>query len=248
MQTRLLAAAALIIAATGSLSSVAQNIQVNKDNRTIAVTATDKATSDADVAMVSVGFSLFAPDAQSAYAQGSKLSNAIADALKHAGIPDKAMQSESQSLQRTEFGEGDKSTGQERAQKQFTLEQSWKVKAPAADAAQVLHIAIEAGANNSGHIDWELNDRNALEARAAEKALVRARAIAEQMAKGLNAHLGSLVYASNQVPYTGIQRAMMNSMAETVSVTNGASPPPPLAIKPQQIEESATVYAVFAIE
>jgi hypothetical protein len=56
-----------------------------------------------------------------------------------------------------------------------------------------------------------------------------------------------LVYASNQTP---VQRFAMNmSSAETVAVSSGGPlPPAPLAIRPQQVEESATVYAVFAIE
>jgi hypothetical protein len=68
------------------------------------------------------------------------------------------------------------------------------------------------------------------------------------MAAGLNAHLGALNYASNQTP---VQRFVALNM-ETTSLSNvngvPAPPPPPLAIRPQQVEESATVYAVFAIE
>jgi hypothetical protein len=136
----------------------------------------------------------------------------------------------------------------QRAQKQFTLSQSWTVHGAAKDAATVLHAAIEAGANESGNIEWDLADRNGLEAQAAEKALVRARQVATQMAAGLNAHLGALNYASNQTP---VQRFVALNM-ETTSLSNvngvPAPPPPPLAIRPQQVEESATVYAVFAIE
>lgn len=107
-------------------------------------------------------------------------------------------------------------------------------------------MAIEAGANSSGNIDWDLTDRNGLQARAAEKALVHARAVAAQMAAGLNAHLGALIYASNQTP---VQRFISTEAMQTVTVSAPAPPPPqPLAIRPQQVEESATVYAVFAIE
>jgi hypothetical protein len=46
----------------------------------------------------------------------------------------------------------------------------------------------------------------------------------------------------------------MTRLLETSSATISAQqivpapPPAPLAIRPQQVEESATVYAVFAIE
>lgn len=223
-----------------------QNIRVDKNNRTIAITATDKASAEADIAVITVGFAVFAPDAASAYQKGSELSNGIMDALKKAGVPDKAIESKDQSLTHTEFPEGDKSTPEERAKKQFTLSQSWTVRAAGASAGAILHAAIEAGANESGNIDWDLSTRDALEARAAALALERARAIATHMAEGLNAHLGALVYASNQAPLTPIQRVLYTSEA-MVSVS--ATPaPPPLVIRPQQVEESATVYAVFAIE
>ena len=153
----------------------AQTIQVDKNNRTIAVTANDKASAPADTAVVTVGFQTYAPDAATAYSQGSTLSNAILEALKKAGVADKAVESQDQKLAYTEFPENDKSTPEQRAQKQFTLSQSWTVKAGATDAAKVLHAAIEAGANESGNIDWDLTDRNGLQAQAAEKALVRAR-------------------------------------------------------------------------
>ena len=111
-------------------------------------------------------------------------------------------------------------------------------------AKNVLQVAVLGGANNCGHIEWDLTDRAALQARAAAKALQHAQAVADQMAKGLNAHLGPLLYASNQVPETPVRplpmmRAAFKSEAQAVQ---------PLAINPQKIDESATVYAVFAIE
>jgi uncharacterized protein YggE len=228
-----------------ALTAHAQTIQVDKNNRTIAVTASDKASTIADTAIVTVGFQIYAPDAATAYRQGSTLSNAILDALKKGGMADKAVESQDQKLNYTEFPPDDKTTPEQRVQKQFTLSQSWTVTCAAADAAKVIQVAVEAGANQSGNIEWDLKDRNGLQAQAAEKALVHARAVAAQMAAGLNAHLGALIYASNQAP---LQRyGLVGSSAETVEVKLEPHPAP-LAIRPQQVEESATVYAVFAIE
>lgn len=224
----------------------AQTIQVDKNNRTIAVTASDKASAEADIATISVGFEAYGPDSATAYGNGSQVSNAIFAALKKAGVADKAIESREQNLARTEFPGDDKSTPEQRAQKAFTLSQSWTVHSAAKDAAAILHAAIEAGANQSGNIDWDLADRNGLQAQAAEKALVHARAVATQMAAGLNAHLGVLIYASNQMP---VQRfAALNTARAMIGGAVSGSPPTPLAIRPQQVEESATVYAVFSIE
>ena len=221
----------------------AQKISINKNNRTIAVTVTDKATEPADVATVHIGYKAYGLDSDSTYAAGSKISNAVIDALKKAGVPDKAIESQAQNLQQN-YQFDSKEGELERAQKRYVLSQSWTVKTSAADAAKVLHIAVEAGANDSGQIDWDVKDHAALQAAAAAKALKHARAIAEQMAKGLDTELGPLLYASNTAPETPIRGGLMgaigfNAVAKAVL---------PLAIRPQVIEEDATVYAVFAIQ
>lgn len=227
----------------GATALAAQTLQIDKNNRTIAVTVTDNASALADIANLTVGFRIYAPDAASAYQQGSALSNAVMSALKKTGVPDNAIQSQQQQLAPTEFPDDDKTPPADRVQKQFTLSQSWTVRVAAKDAAEVLHVAIQAGANESGNIEWDLSTRDTLQAQAAQKALVRARAIAAQMAAGLDAHLGALIYASNQMP---VQRLI--TMSSLASVGVAAPPPAPLAIAPQQVQESATVYAVFALE
>jgi uncharacterized protein len=79
-------------------AAIAQVVQVNKENRTIAVTATDKVTVLADTATVHIGFIVFGPDSDWAYATGSRLSNAIMKALTDAAIPADAIQSENQNI------------------------------------------------------------------------------------------------------------------------------------------------------
>lgn len=222
----------------------AQTIQVNKGNRTIAVTATDKVTAMADTATVHVGFIDYGPDSASAYATGSRISNAIMDALTGAGIPKDSIESENQNVSPVPMYElvNEKIPETERAKRQFQVTQSWTVRVPAANAAKTLDLALKAGANQSGQIDWSMKDDNSMQAEAAAKALKHARAQAEQMAQSLNAKLGDLLYASNQVESAPVRPLMMQAMAKS------AAEPAPLAINPRQIEKTATVYAVFAIE
>ena len=85
--------AALLLAAV-ALTSHAQQIVVSKDNRTIAVTTSADANAPADTVTVQIGFVAYGADQESAYAQGSKISNQIAAALKAGGIPQDAIQSE----------------------------------------------------------------------------------------------------------------------------------------------------------
>ena len=222
----------------------AQTIQVSKENRTIAITATDHVIVQADVATVHIGFIAYGPDSPSAYATGSRISNAIAAAVAKAGIPADDLESENQSVSPVQDYQVQKLTDAERAQRKFQITQSWTVRTNAKDAAAVLDLAVKAGANQSGQIDWSLRDENAPQAEAAAKALTSARTQAEKMAASLNTHLGPLIYASNEVQAEPIRPVMAAMRMKAMD----ASPPPPLAINPRRVEKTATVYAVFAIE
>jgi hypothetical protein len=138
----------------------------------------------------------------------------------------------------------DKLTPAEKAQRKFQVTQSWTVRTNANDAAKVLDLAVKPGANQSGQIDWSLKDENAPQSEAASKALQRARTVAAEMAKGLNATLGALLYASNETQAEPVRPLMRAMDTNGVFKLDAA----PLAINPRRIEKTATVNAVFAIE
>jgi uncharacterized protein YggE len=239
---------AISVALVGSASP--QSIQINRDNKTIAISTTDESTATADIATVTVGFEVYGADSESTYADGGKISQAILQALHKAGVEDKSIESSGQGLQRnTDFDDKDKP--EQRAKKQFVFRQSWDVSVPPQAAADVIRVSISAGANKSGAIDWRLSDRKSLQAKAAEAALVKARQVAANMADGLHVKLGALIYASNETPNAKIyfartrQGLVLNS--DSASVGSYITIPT-LEIRPQTIREEATVYAVFAIE
>src|SRR6201996_8770446 len=227
-----------------AMTAPAQTIQVSKENRTIAITATDKVIALADIATLHIGFIAYGPDSESAYAAGSRTSNAIVKALTAAGVPNDSIESENQNVSPVQEYQIDKLTPAEKAQHKFQVTQSWTVRTNADDAAKVLDLAVKAGANQSGQIDWSLKDENASQSEAASKALQRARTVATEMAKGLNVRLGALLYASNETQAEP-PRPVMRAMAASPMAMDKVQP---LAVSPRQIEKSATVYAVFAIE
>jgi uncharacterized protein YggE len=203
----------------------------------------------ADTAVVSIGFNSFGKDQDATYANATETSNAIVSSIAASGLSKDAIQSEEQSLtplnpenyqDKTHYAEG----------MRFQFSQRWQVTVPADQAAQLLQLAITHGANNSGNIQWQLKSDDALQLEAAQKALHHARDIAEHMAQGLGTKLGALLYASNQTPVDNEPgRLRMNGMA--MGAAGGIMPAPnlkPLAISPERITRSATVYAVFAIE
>ena len=224
--------------ALAAISSAAQQptqpqLKVDSSNRTLTVTAIGSVTVEPDLAILHIGFVTQPQDAKSAYADGSRASNAIIAALKQAGVQDTAIRSETQFLDR------DWTT----KLRKYTLHQQWTVKVAPDRAAEVLDIAVTAGATSSGQIDWTVKDEKALETEALDKAAARAKADAEVLAKGMGVRLGSLIYVSNQVTAPQYPRPMPMMAMQKVA---GAEPP--LAIEPHQVSREASVYAVFAIE
>ncbi len=127
----------------------------------------------------------------------------------------------------------------------FEAQQAWTVRVSAKDAQKVADTALKAGANELDDVEWTVEDRSALQAKASAAALAKARAIAEQMAKGLGAKLGDLVYASNRAPVPKLWRGLQTQSSSMAAIISAA---PKLELFPQQVKEEATVHAVFAIE
>ena len=208
-------------------------MKVDSSNRTLSVAATETVSVEPDLAILHIGFDTAPEDAKAAYADGARASNTIIAAVKQAGIPETSIRSESQYLDR-DFSN---------KQHKFVLHQQWTVKVPPQRAAEILDIAVTAGATDGGQIDWTVKDVPALESQALDHAASRARANAEVLAKGMGVRLGSLIYVSNQISPTGPRPMVMYNALQSV-----AKAAPPLSIEPHQVSREATVYAVFAIE
>jgi uncharacterized protein YggE len=238
----------LVLSVALPAAAAAQNIQINRDNKTIAINTSDEATATADIAAVTVGFELYGPDSESTYADSGKVSRAVIDAVHKAGVEDKSIESSGQGIERnSEFD--DKEGPEQRAKKQFVFRQSWEVSVSPEQAAEIIRVAVAAGANKSGAIDWRLSNRKSLQAKAAGAALVKAREVAARMAEGLHVKLGDLIYASNETPTAKLFIPSSRAFAVTVTASAGSVPMAPvLEIRPQTVREEATVYAVFAIE
>jgi uncharacterized protein YggE len=225
------------------------------ERRAISLNATGTVTADADLAIVHVGYKLFDADAKSAYAQASTTSNAILEALTSSGIPRNAIESSSQMIQHTPSYELQQIPigSEERFRRQFAVAQSWTIRVKPDDAAKTLNTAINAGANESGWIEWTVLDPNALAAQASAKALTNARIIAEQMAQKSDIHIGHLVSANeNPVmsanrPINGMLGGAMGGIGTGFGMGSGTSTEP-LAVTSRRIEYTVSVYAVFAIE
>jgi len=222
-----------VVVPLSAQQSTQPQMKVDSSNRTLTVSANESVSVEPDLAILHIGFVTPPEDAKSAYADGSRASNDIIAALKQAGLQENAIRSESQYLDR------DWTT----KLRKYTLHQQWTVKVSPERAAEVLDIAVNAGATSSGQIDWTVKDEKALETDALDKAAARAKANAEVLAKGMGVRLGSLIYVSNQMSAPPFPRPMpMMAMKSAEPATQ------PLSIEPHQVSREANVYAVFAIE
>jgi hypothetical protein len=82
--TRYLFVIAVIVSA-GLL--LAQDIQVNRQNKTIAVTADDSGTADAEIAVLEIGYHNYAPTHDSAFYDNVRVADQITKAFLDAKVP-----------------------------------------------------------------------------------------------------------------------------------------------------------------
>jgi uncharacterized protein YggE len=220
--------------AAGAQQFPQPQLNISATNRTLTVTADDNVSVEPEVAVLHIGFETQPGDPKQVYPEGTQTSSAIIDALKKAGVQQNDIRSESQYLNR------DYSVPKSH---KFKLSQQWTVKTTPERAAEILDIAVTAGANTSGEIEWTVKDEKALTEQALSRATGRAKENAEVLAKGMGVRLGSLIYVSNQLsaPYI---RPMPMAMAAKAT----GAPAQPLAIEPQKVTRTANVYAVYAIE
>ena len=168
-----------VIAITGSL--LAQDIQVNRQNKTISVTADESATADAEVAVLAIGYHNYGPTQDAAFQENVRAAERITKALLDAKVPKVNIETERLQLARKEIDE--KWTADMKKERQFVAEQSWHVTVSASEAQAVVDLAVKAGANEVDDVDWNVADPIALQAKAGGAALAKARSIADQNGK-----------------------------------------------------------------
>lgn len=226
--------------------------------RTISVNGTALVKADADLAVVRVGYKLYGPDAKSAYDHATEVSNAIMNALTASGISKASIESTSQVLQHTQIYDLQQFPmgSEDREHRQFTVTQSWIIRVKPDQAAAALDTAVGAGANESGWIQWIVEDPSALRAKASSEAVANARKIAEEIAAKSGVRLGALVSVDENrgaaEVYNGPLAGAGGSIFGMGDSVMMAVPAPgqnqQLAINSRRVELHATVFAVFEIE
>ena len=234
---------ALAVSVFPSLAS-AQFSRVVGDKRVIEIRTSEKTTVPAEIATVKIGFQNQAASKDDAYLENTKVSAKIIQALIDARLPKEAIETQTISLERQEVMNG---ANVVRPAK-FTADQEWRVHVKASEAQKVVDVAVVAGANQVGDVDWSVSDPRALEAKAYAAALVRARSIAESTASQAGLKLGEILSITNSAsPFSAFSN--LNAESATLSALSAYSvKTTPLTLFPPSIEREASVTVIFAIE
>jgi uncharacterized protein len=228
-----------------------QGIQINRQNRTISVRATEAVEVQPEIAVVTLAYVNFAATQEAAYSENVRVSAKVIQSLLSAGLNKQQIQTSRIKLMRQNPEDRDNHRPVDN-DRQFKATQSWDIRVAAAQAQTVVDRAVAAGANQVQNVDWTVADLDALEARANAAALDKARHVAGQMATRLGGKVGELLYASNSsAPYAGERygSGVGGGVYQTVSVQALAvAGRPILRLFPRKVRQQATVYAVFALE
>jgi uncharacterized protein YggE len=244
---RILTLCCALIFAGGGVA--AQELRITPNNRTIYVTANEEVAVEPDIAVINFGYQAFGPDQQAAMNDLSQKSKQITKAMLEAAIDPKAIETSTLEVERTTYFDP-QTTAEARRLRNFTARENWRVRVKAADASILTGIARSGGANSFQGVSWELADPNQAYAKANAAALIRARAIAEQMANDMGAKLGKIIYLSNSNPVLVPTARGGGERVMAKKIGSGAASPAELQfdVSRQLIHRGATVYAVFAIE
>lgn len=146
-----------------------------------------------DLATVQLGVQTTAPTTQEALAQNSAQTQAMLDRLRELGVADRDLQTSGISIYPTHDQEARTITG-------YTVSNTVQVTIrEIAQAGTLLDQVVQAGANQVYGISFGLSDSAAVEAQAREAAMRNAQLRAEQLARGGNATLGSVLVISEQI-------------------------------------------------
>jgi uncharacterized protein len=223
-----------------AVPSAAQSSRIASDKKTIEIRATDRINSPAEVATVRIGFQNVASSKDGVYDENVRTANKIVQALRTAGTPAEAIETDSIKLEREDTAQGVKP-----ASTRYSADQEWRIRVKASEAQKIVDIAVSAGANQVGGVDWNVSDPEALESKAYAAALARAKRIAEQTASQAGVKLGEILSISNSVsPSTQLYRTL-----NTESAMIGVSPTTVTSLKlfPEDVSREASVTVVYAI-
>lgn len=224
-----LVAVALIAAVAGALGLSAQRAdaappqQAGQSTRTITVTGYGSAFGAPDVVMVGLGVNIANSDVKAAMDESTARMNAIMDALEAAGVAPKDIRTDQYSIYQ-EYGPSGFGEDQPAPLYRVTVSVTVTVR-ETAKVGDLLAAAVEAGANMVNYIQFDIENRAALEAEARDLAVADAKARAELLAKAFGLAVGEPLTitegSGSYVPFVGLGGGGGMGRVEAAPISEG---------------------------
>jgi uncharacterized protein YggE len=182
----------MVLSSCSNGSSLFTNSEVKLPD-TISVSGFGQAVGKPDMVVMQLGVNVVADQIGEAIDESNSVMGNIKMSLLGAGIAE-------EDLQTTNFNvwfedRYDPMTGQSTGERLYHVDNTLQVKVRDIDQTpQVLEKALEEGANNIYGLNYEIEDRTALEAEARSAALGNARIRADQLAREIGVTLGEPIY------------------------------------------------------
>ena len=232
--------------ATASPNS--QEMQINRQNRTVDVTVTASVSKFADLAEVRFSCDTKSQTHEQAYQKNVEKADKVVKALLDAGVLKDDIVTAGISLDEEERTAEEIRANPKRTPS-FEAVQTWTVRVAASDAQKVIDAAVQAGADSIGEVKWMLSNPDATVAEARIAAVKKARANATEIANGLGVKLGDVIFVSNvAIATTLVERREMTANVMGNGGKQVSLPNQKLQLFPERIEKQATVRVVFALD
>jgi uncharacterized protein len=195
-----------------------------------------------DIAYIYIGVHTDDPDLATAVSKNNNQAQALADALKQAGVASADIQTSNFSVYTNANGGIDKMTGQAIGNGTYYSVDN-TVYVTVRDLTHLgtfLNTAVASGANNINSISFDVADKTAAMAQARQKAMTNASNLAAELAKTAGVKLGgiqSISYSDNSpIPYYGMGGG------------GAAAPNASVPIQPGQTQISVTVNVTYELK
>jgi uncharacterized protein len=207
---------------------------------TIVASGTAEVLAKPDVANVDIGVVTRAPTTAPALRANSAEMNRVVAAIQAAGIPETDIQTSNFSIDAVHPTDQHGNTDESRT---TGYEVTNKITVTVTDLSKVgavIDAAVDAGANSSNSVSFDLKNRAAIDDQVLADAIRNARHNAEVMASAENAKVGKMISATF---LGGDARVMAGGAVNQIEVTAAR-----MSVLPGRIEVDANVVVTFVIE
>src|SRR5512146_573991 len=150
---RILLLSAVLLVVSGLCFS--QAVEVNRNNKTIAVNAQASEVADPDIAIIRFSYQNYGTSTDDAYKTNVRVAADVVKAMLDAGVPKDVIETGQIQLSPV-YDKEEQWTPEERKARQVSAEQSWTIRLPVPEAQKLVDLVMRAGANRIDSVTWDL--------------------------------------------------------------------------------------------